>query len=357
MLSSSRSLAVGGTGGGSVDLLDALLEQYPAPTEFARRLLNLRGVKIFGDGIPPTHTAWVYEPYVDSGGVGGLAVAGGTDDERVRQLTAIVRRAHLAGFQVGTHATGDRTIDVVTDAYLAAIRADRSFRDPRHYTIHSDLVTDAALGRLARHGLGTSMNPSIKAAIADAMIGVLGPERARRQWPLRSALDSGVTLTSASDWPVTPPDWRAGVIAAVLRKDLVSGNVSGPEQRVGVLEAVRTYTTAGAHQDGAESWKGRLVPGMAADVCVLDGVLPTTADEVEALAGIPVALTVFNGTIEYERPAAASSSSTSSTGTVTAGTGAAGTAALAGARASSAACTHGEVCCCTRAPDLLAGRA
>ncbi len=69
--------------------------------------------------------------------------------------------------------------------------------DPRRYTIHSDLVTDAALARLARAGLSTNMNPSIKAAIADAGIGVLGPQSVARQRPMRSALDAGVTLKGA----------------------------------------------------------------------------------------------------------------------------------------------------------------
>jgi hypothetical protein len=68
--------------------------------------------------------------------------------------------------------------------------------------------------------MGTNVNPSIKAATADAIMGVLGAPRASRQWPLRSALRFGTTLTSASDWPVRSPDWRAGVIAAVLREDL-----------------------------------------------------------------------------------------------------------------------------------------
>jgi predicted amidohydrolase YtcJ len=337
MLSSSRSLSIGGTGGGSADILDHLLEQYPRPTAFAERHLVLRGVKIFGDGIPPNLTGWVYDPYLVGGGHGELVVAGDSDSERVAEVVRIVTRAHRAGFQVGTHATGDRAIDVVVDAYVKAMRG-RGPSDPRHYTIHSDLVTDAALHRLARHGLGANMNPSIKAAIADAMIAVLGPERAARQWPTKSALRAGVTLTSASDWPVTPPDWRAAVVSAVLRKDQISGNVSSPAERLSIDEAVRAYTTGPAYQDGAEGWKGQLVPRMAADIAVLDGRLPSRAEEIEELADIPVAMTLLAGRLVYER-----------------GTGTSGTVSTGGSVPMASSCGHGQTCCCQRAPEILAG--
>ncbi len=340
MLTSSDSLLIGGTGGGSVEQFERMLARYPRPQVFDERLLALRAVKIFADGIPPNRTAWVYEPYADLGGTGELVLAGATEDERVAELRAIVRRAHAAGFQVGTHATGDRTIDTVVDAYIEAIRGDRRNRDPRHYTIHSDLMTDRALRRMRRYDLGANMNPAIKALIADSMIPVLGPERASRQWPMRSTLDAGVNLTSASDWPVTPPDWRSGVAAAVLRQDIVSGNVSGPEERIGVLDALRTYTTAGAWQDHATAWKGPLTPGRIADVCVLDGALPLTPETVGELPGLGVAMTIFGGEVVFD-----------GTGPGARRTAAAGAAAVA--RTAGGSCAHGHDCCCRRAPELL----
>ena len=299
MLTSSDSLLLGGTGGGSVRALAGFLERYPRPRVFDERLLALRAVKIFADGIPPNETAWVHDAY-EGGGHGELVIAGDTEAERAAELARIIRRAHSAGYQVGTHATGDRTLDVVVAAYVRALRQDRRNRDPRHYTIHSDLISDRALQRLARNGLGVNMNPAIKALIADSMIPVLGRERASRQWPMRSALRAGTALTSASDWPVTPPDWRSGVAAAVLRKDTVSGNVSGPGERLGVRQALRSYTVAGAWQDHALAWKGPLTRGRVADICVLDGKLPTARSEVSSLAETAIAMTVFGGDVVYE---------------------------------------------------------
>lgn len=206
---------------------------------------------------------------------------------------------------------------------------DETRNDPSRLSTKQDL--DA--------GMEANMNPSIKAAIADAMIAVLGPERAGRQWPTKSALRAGVTLTSASDWPVSSPDWRAGVASAVSRKDQVSGNVSGPAERLSLEEALRTYTTAPAYQDGAEAWKGQLARCMAADIVVLDGTLPARAEEGEQLAATPVALTVLAGRLVYERSADTSTATPTS-----------------GSVPMTSNCTHGKTCCCQRAPELLSGK-
>ena len=340
MLTSSDSLLLGGTGGGSVAHFERFLARYPRPQVFDPRLLALRAVKIFADGIPPNQTAWVYEPYA-TGGTGELVLAGDTEAERAAELRAIVRRAHSAGFQVGTHATGDHTMDTCGRAYMRRTAADRRNRDPRHYTIHSDLITDRALQRMARNGLGANMNPAIKALIADSMIPVLGRERAARQWPMRSALRAGGDLTSASDWPVTPPDWRTGVAAAVLRKDTVSGNVSGPEERLSVLEAIRSYTVAGAWQDHALAWKGPLTRGRVADICVLDGTLPQTPETVGEPAGPRRRDDHLRRRCRVRRHRAGARRRRRPPRSP---------------RATAASCDHGHNCCCRRAPELLAGR-
>jgi predicted amidohydrolase YtcJ len=264
-----------------------------------RRWFTVAGVKLRADGVPiGSRTAWMREPYV-GGGRGGLLTAGASDSEKVAELTAMITLVHRAGLQIGTHATGDAAIDAVAAAYAAAGRG----RDQRHYVIHGDFAWPETLRVLARNRCGVSFNPNIKHLIADTQPGVVGPERAAYQTPYQSALRAGVQVTSASDTPNVSPRWLQGLETMLLREGS-SGNVSGPAQQIGVQQALRTYTTSGAWQDHADHWKGSLEPGMAADLCVLDGTLlderGRLAVDPHAISDIPVAMSLVDGSVVYD---------------------------------------------------------
>ncbi|CAL9357579.1 amidohydrolase [Streptomyces sp. enrichment culture] len=260
------------------------------------RRLAIHGVKIFADGIVPNRTSWMHEPYV-GGGCGALCVGGETDDERVTEIGAMIRYAHAAGHQLGVHVTGDRAADTVTDAFAAAT-AEHPRPDARHYVIHGDFLTAHSMKVLAAHGFGANMNPTIKWTVADMEEEFVGAQRAAYAWPYRDAIDAGVRVASGSDAPVTYPDWRQGVATMVLRESKAGGRVSGPEQRIGLAEAIRTYTIEGAWQDFADDWKGSLEPGKAADLCVLDGDL--LAADPHDIPQMPVVLTVVDGRIVHD---------------------------------------------------------
>ncbi|MGC0380268.1 amidohydrolase [Streptomyces sp. SAI-129] len=260
------------------------------------RRLAIHGVKVFADGIVPNRTAWMHEPYV-GGGCGALCVGGETDTERVAEINAMIRHAHAAGHQLGVHVTGDRAIDTVADAFAAAL-AEHPRPDARHYVIHGDFLTAHSMKVLAEHGFGVNMNPTIKWTVADMEEAFVGPGRAAYAWPYRDALDAGVRVASGSDAPVTHPDWRQGVATMVLRESKAAGRISGPEQRIGLAEALRTYTIDAAWQDFADDWKGSLEPGKVADLCVLDGDL-LTADPHD-IPSMPVVLTVVDGQVVHD---------------------------------------------------------
>ncbi|MFF0464495.1 amidohydrolase family protein [Streptomyces mexicanus] len=122
-----------------------------------------------------------------------------------------------------------------------------------------------------------------------------GAERAAYAWPYRDAVDAGVRVASGSDAPVTYPDRRQGIAIMMLRESKATGRVSGPEQRIGLAEALRMYTIDAAWQDFADDWKGSLEPGKVADLCVLDGDL-LTADPRD-IPELPVVLTVVDGQV------------------------------------------------------------
>ncbi|URM95532.1 amidohydrolase [Actinomadura madurae] len=292
-------------------------DTYPTNAEHVRELLgghrppqgvdprwyNITGVKLRADGVPiDSRTAWMREPYV-GGGRGDMVTDGATDQEQVDQLTNMIELVHRAGLQIGTHATGDAAIDAVAAGYARALAKQRKSHHPRHYVIHGDFAWPETLRVLARSGCGVSLNPNIKFLIADGQPDVVGAERAAYQVPYRSALRARTRVTSASDAPNVAPDWRQGLETALLREG-DSGTVSGPDETIGIREALHTYTTAGAWQDHAERWKGTLTRGMAADLCVFDGALfdarGRLAQDPHDISGIPVALTIVDGRVAYD---------------------------------------------------------
>lgn len=268
------------------------------PSTTDPRTFRILGVKVFADGIPPSKTAWMHEEYV-GGGCGSLCVGGDTDERRVHEVTEMIRIGHEAGHQIGVHVTGDRAIDTVADALIAA-QSSHPREDARHYLIHGDFISAQTLARLAEHNIGVNMNPTIKWTIADLEEGVVGVERAAYEWPYRSAVESGVALMSSSDAPVTTPDWRQGISTMMLRESRASGKVSGPEQTIGVADAIRTYTINPAWQDFADEWKGSLEPGKVADLCILDGDL--TVMDPHDIPSIAVVSTVVGGVEVYRNP-------------------------------------------------------
>ncbi|KMS76567.1 amidohydrolase [Streptomyces viridochromogenes] len=283
--------------GGSADDVRKGLAELRRPTSADPRLLNAIGVKIFADGVPPNRTAWMREPYAD-GGHGALCVHGESPALQVDELFEMIRVAHEAGFQLGVHVTGDLAIDTVVDAFLAA-NAAVPRPDARHYVIHGDFVGADSLAKLASHGYGVNMNPAIKWTISDLMDEVVGTERSAYQWPVRSAVEAGVTVCASSDAPITEPDWRQGVAAMMLRESKASGRPSGPEQCVPLAEALRAYTVNPARQDFAEDWKGTVEVGKVADLCVLDR--PLLDLDPHAITDAQVDLTVFDGRVVHER--------------------------------------------------------
>jgi predicted amidohydrolase YtcJ len=292
-LRTSALLLFGAEGAASVTDIREGLASFAMAEQAPGSLLRTGGVKIFADGIPPLHTAWLHEDYADVPGRGSLVIPGADDEDRVAELREMVRLAHAAGHQVGVHATGDAAIDAVVDAFAAAVAAHPR-PDPRHYVIHGDLTYAATLQVMAAHGFGITTQPSIKTAAAHIADLFLGVERSAYQWPNRDALDAGVPLVFSSDAPVVEPDWRAGVVAAVTRVAAATGEVSGPAQRITVAEAIDAYTRGGAWQDFAEDEKGRLAVGFLADVCVLGGD-PFAGDPAE-LTEMPILATVLDGT-------------------------------------------------------------
>lgn len=266
------------------------------------RWLNVTGVKIFGDLIPLSRQAWTEHGY-DDGSTGTLLVEGDSIDDRAAALAAMLRAAHLAGLQIGVHATGDRTIGLVLDA-LAAAEGEpgaASVRELAHSVIHGDLASEAQVRRMAEMGVWLNSQSGIAALTEGWLAGLMGPQVAANAWAYRAAHEAGCLVLS-SDSPVLDFDWRVGISHADARIVAQGGETDAEAAHLRLHGLLRSYTALPAAQDRASGWKGTVETGKVADLVVL----ARDPFEVGAagLPGVAVDATVLDGRVVFEREGA-----------------------------------------------------
>lgn len=291
-------LLLGNYGALTYDELKDGLETFPIPKDTDEQWLRFPGIKLFADGVPMTYTSWMNEDYISGdAGHGRSVLPGETDEEQRDSLIQMIKLVHGYDMQVIVHTTGDRAIDAAADGFVEAV-AEKPGGDPRHYLVHGDFISAETCQKLAGINGGVAMQPTIEAMISDFDPSVVGDERAAYEWPMRTAMDSGLNLTSSSDAPITVPNWRLGVENAVLRENLVSGTVSGPEECITVEEAIKSYTINGAVQDHMEDVKGSIEVGKFADFCVIDkDILTVDPHEIRTIG---VLKTIVDGKVVFE---------------------------------------------------------
>ena len=128
----------------------------------------------------------------------------------------------------------------------------------------------------------------------------LGPERSQYSYAWKSFLDAGVPLAYGTDYPVEPITPFRGVYCSVTRSNEAGTMTFHPEQKLTMPQTLYAYTQGSAYAEFAESWKGKLVPGFAADFVVLDRDL--TAIQPHEVLETTVLRTVVSGKTVYERP-------------------------------------------------------
>ncbi len=229
-------------------------------------------IKIFLDGIPPTRTASLLEPYVPDAEHG--AAFHGTLIHDPAVFTSDVIALDAQGLTVKVHATGDRAVRVALDAFEAARKANGP-SDRRHEVSHAELIDPADLPRFARLQVTAEMCPILwyPSSLVDVMASTLGKERAFRFWPTRALVDSGALVIYGSDWPSVVPDpspWP-GLESLVTRRDPYTnvGEALWAEQAVDLETAVRIFTAHGAAA-ARQPDTGTLTAGKSADFIVLD---------------------------------------------------------------------------------------
>ena len=251
--------------------------------------LRLGGIKMVADGAIATRTAYLSEPYVGTkDDYGILSMQAGEIEEQVMDM-------HRAGFQVGIHANGDLTIDMVLTAYEKA-QAAFPRPDARHRIEHCTLVNPDLLRRM--RALGCVATPFCTYVYHHGeKMPFYGEDRLQWMFAQRSFLDYGVTATGATDYPPGPFEPLLGIQSCVTRTDS-NGKEWGPNQKVSVEEALKIYTINGAYASFEENTKGSIEVGKLADLVVL-GDNPTRVDPM-GIKDIPVEQTIVGGNTVFE---------------------------------------------------------
>jgi len=251
--------------------------------------LTVRSVKLYADGALGSRGAALLAPYSDDPGNSGLIVS------RPEHLADVSRRARAAGFQVNTHAIGDRGVRNAIDAYEAAgVTPQDRFRIE-----HFQVVAPTDFARVARDGIIASMQPTHATSDMYWAEDRVGPERIKGAYAWRTVLNSGGRLALGSDFPVEDVNPFFGIYAAVTRQDQKRWPAGEwyPDQKLTLAEAIRGFTKDAAYAAFEEESRGTFEPSKLADFTIVEGDLYSMPQS--ELFKAKVRYTVVGGEIVY----------------------------------------------------------
>ena len=247
---------------------DALTERIKS---MPRDICDVIGIKIFADGAIGSASAAIYGKYLTTGGDGQLIYA-------PERLKSMVQTAHDAGFRLAIHTIGDRSTDLVMDAYEAT-------GDPsRHRIEHAMILSDEQIERIASLGCKVSMQPEFLKRFGHAYQKQLEAPVAKRIKRVKSVLDAGIPLSFSSDRPIVPGNPWDGIEVAVQRPEFFDQS-----ENVDLETAIRLYTKEGASANYEAGTMGEIKEGAWADFQVYDSEpQPGTSPKAVFLAGLQV---------------------------------------------------------------------
>ena len=279
--------------GESNALMDQALPQYKMVSE-GNDFLTVRSIKRQVDGALGAHGAWLLDPYLDLPETDGLVL------ETVEDISGTAEIAVKHGFQVNTHAIGDRANREILDLYENIWQQlDVDGKQLRWRIEHAQHIDPEDVPRFGGLGViasiqavhGTSDGPWIPSRLGDIRA------KATSQ-PWRDLFNTGAVLTNGTDVPVERIDPIASYYSSVTRK-MINGDAFYPEHKMTRLEAIETYTINNAFAAFEESFKGSLTPGKYADFIVLSKNLLTIEDN--DIPSTEIDMTYVGGELKYQR--------------------------------------------------------
>jgi predicted amidohydrolase YtcJ len=213
----------------------------------------------------------------------------------------MVIAAHKAGWQIWTHANGDRAQDMIITAYEAA-QAAHPRPDARHRIEHFAhfLVQDPArtterLARMTRAGIIPAPQVAFLWRLTDDNV----KEPDVKFFPMATLIRAGFHPSGGADTLGTQNfatnPWFS--ISVAVNRKTKYGTPANPEEAISVMDAIRMQTIWAAFAGFEEKVKGSIEVGKLADLVVLsDDPLTVPAG---ALADIRPDTVVLDGKVAF----------------------------------------------------------
>ncbi|MCK6617464.1 MAG: amidohydrolase [Cyclobacteriaceae bacterium] len=258
--------------------------------------LTIRSIKLNCDGALGSRGAWLLEPYSDRPDFYGMATL------PMDTVLATSRAALKSGFQVCSHAIGDRANREILDRYEMAFKENPSVRDHRFRIEHAQHLHPDDIPRFGKLGVVPAMQAIHMSSDRPWAIERLGEKRIKEgAYMWQSLLKSGAVIVNGTDAPVEPLNPIPSFYASVTRKTLKGQPEGGyePEEKMTREQALRSYTLDAAYGAFEEKIKGSIEPGKLADFTIFSTDIMRVPEN--EILNTQVVMTIVGGEVVFRK--------------------------------------------------------
>ena len=258
--------------------------------------LTIRSIKLNADGALGSRGAWLLDDYRDRPGHFGMAT------QSMEYVYEVSKDGLANGFQVNTHAIGDRANREVLDQYQKVFNERPELASDHRWRIeHAQHIDPLDIPRFGKMGVIPSIQGIHMSSDRPWAIDRLGDKRIKDSaYVWRDLINTGAIIINGTDVPVEPINPIASLYASSTRQTLSGSPVGGyePYQKMTRLEALKSYTINAAYGAFEEDIKGTIDIGKYADFTIFSQNIITVPDD--QLLNTKIKYTIINGEIEYQ---------------------------------------------------------